>query len=1073
MTSMCQQIATAFQEEVTIPINFASLKHTFEQMLRKATFCNPLLVFINCLNHLSDEDNGRADLGWLPTVLPPFVYMVVSTSIEKGGCFGALKMKELPEEAFIEVGPLSKEDASAILKGWLDEAGRKLSLAQFNHVNHVALDSSKEQPNVLRLKLLFDVAVRWTSYDPLPQFSNTTPGLITEFFTYIERLHGKPLITALCGLLGASMHGLPENDIIDIISTDDTLLETILDHNNPPVKRLPRVMFLRLKWDLKNYLVERFDYGKTVLYWYHRQFWLSAARRYLTGETSEGIDKKTGYSKFIAEYYSDVAQGKYPNKLLTPQPLYWVNSQGETIFNLTKLTELPNSIAQCPPDTVEILNSRCLCNLGFIAAKCAAGLSKELISDFNKAISRIKNKRLRTYNIFLMKNIHILEKDPSLALQQMMNMPDNLKELHHDIQGKKPRDITPWISSDKMCYRVHLVNKPIGIHPCNITIQASDSLPGRTFSDVRTIEVGHRSYFVVCSTIWGWADKLDIYDRYTGKLALRVDGHKVRKTGGTIREVRLYKDKDSVFHIICRNYDDVLLKIVTVSVGETLMGFLGGVIDGDWISKEKGEFDQAHFEMTHDMSRIVTYVMKREEVTEDGEGDNDGYRTILAVWDVKKCVEKKSEEVCRTPLVFKIGSEKFTLSKKPGYGICSIAFSPDDKYIVLSLTRPVETGNPISIVDSKTLAPLWLWYGYGRFQCSYIHTYPCRLAPRTWYLVMTGSSYRGNKYGIAVHTTKSGHLVSKNLWKGMGDEVNAVSTFPKGEENQFVFRMNDTIRLLDIPTVNVSDYKTWKAPSPEGENTEYENTLEGGLEFTDFDTTIVSLSMGENSDCCTLSKSGEVKLCDLSLCAEYKAPDKLPSAIIASCLSPDKSLVYTNSPHGVCAWDSRTGKAGGQFKIRGSMSVLKPGTNTTAVTSIYKGTSVIVASDGQVFSLCEDNFLVYLTADKVKQSTGEKWNETEDLNYQGFYEFQVANDKTERTEACVHAVPNYQMSLSPDGRWLTISMRYSKKLHLCLMNVKTKETFHKLVHDHPQITDGLFESLYNGTFSNNGRYLAA
>ena len=320
MTSMCEQIATAFQEDVIIPTNFASLKHTFEQMLRKATFCNPLLVFINCLNHLSDEDNGRADLGWLPTVLPPFVYMVVSTSIETGGCFGALKMKELPETSFIEVGPLSKDDASSILKGWLDEAGRKLTLAQFNHVNHVALDSSKEQPSVLRLKLLFDVAVRWTSYDPLPQFSNTIPGLITEFFTHIERLHAKPLITALCGLLGASMHGLPENDIIDIISTDDTLMKTILGHNNPPIRCLPRTMFLRLKWDLKNYLVERFDYGKTVLYWSHKQFWLSAARRYLTGETSAGMDKKTGYSKFIAEYYSDVAQGSTQTNFLHLSP---------------------------------------------------------------------------------------------------------------------------------------------------------------------------------------------------------------------------------------------------------------------------------------------------------------------------------------------------------------------------------------------------------------------------------------------------------------------------------------------------------------------------------------------------------------------------------------------------------------------------------------------------------------------------------------------------------------------------------------------------------------------------------
>ena len=508
------------------------------------------------------------------------------------------------------------------------------------------------------------------------------------------------------------------------------------------------------------------------------------------------------------------------------------------------------------------------------------------------------------------------------------------------------------------------------------------------------IDVGHRSYFVVCSTIWGWADKLDVYDRYTGKLALRIDGHKVKKTGGTIREIRLYKNNDSSFHILCRNYDDVYLKFITVSVGETLMAFLGGFVDGDWISKERGEFDQVHYEMTNDMSRIVTYVMKREENTEEG-AENDGFRTILAVWDMKKCVEKKCEEICKIPLVFKIGSEKFTKSKKGGYGICAVAFSPDDRVILLSLTRPVETGNPISIVDSKTLTPLWIWLGYGRFQCTCMHTYKSKLSPNTFNLILTGASYRGNKYGIAVHITRQGQLVSKNLWKGYGTEITGLSAFPKGDESQMVFRINDKIRLVDIPQVSESDYKTWQAPE-EVDNTEYETTLEDGLEFDDFDATIVSMCTGENSDCCTLSKSGEVKLCDLSLCAEYKAPDKLPSAIIASCLSPDNTLLYTNSPYGVCAWNSKTGKLVGTYKIRGSLSVLKPGTNSTAKTSIYKGTSIVVSKEGQVYSLCDDNFLVYLTTDEVKQAKGDVWIETEDLKYEGFYEVETSGGVIEQ-----------------------------------------------------------------------------
>lgn len=80
------------------------------------------------------------------------------------------------------------------------------------------------------------------------------------------------------------------------------------------------------------------------------------------------------------------------------------------------------------------------------------------------------------------------------------------------------------------------------------------------------------------------------------------------------------------------------------------------------------------------------------------------------------------------------------------------------------------------------------------------------------------------------------------------------------------------------------------------------------------------MSADYNSDCCTLPKSGKVKICVLSLFAEYKAPDKLPSTIIASHLSPDNTLLYTNSPHGVCAWNSKTGKLVGTYKIRGSLS---------------------------------------------------------------------------------------------------------------------------------------------------------
>ncbi len=1063
--NMCEQLRRALRLDIEIPTNFGSLKHTFEHILRKADYSRPLLVYIDGLDQLSDEDNGRSDLSWLPTNLPPNVYFIVSTLPEVGGCLEALESKELPTNNYVEIASVTKEDASAILKAWLDSADRKLTLAQFNHVIMTATDDAKEPPNILRLRLLFDVAVKWASYDQLSQFPNTIQGVINEFFTSLEKAHGKPLLSTICGLLGASMHGIPEDDLIDMLSTSDAVLDSVLKNPKPPIQRLPPLNFLRVKWDLGRYMVHRGNYGRSVLQWFHEEFKAVAEARYLTGVTNEGVEKTAAFSKFIAEYYAEVSHKNFAKRGLTPQLLYWMRSDGEIRFNMTKLTELAHSISRCQAELAPALNDKCLCNLSFLAAKCASGLSKELAADFQRAMSHYKDSRLSAYNIFFAKNVHILEKDPHLAVQQMMNMPDNMALLHKDIKGLKPRDITPWIGTDQICHPANLFNKPTGIHPCNITIQADDSLPGRTFSDVKMIDVGHRSYFVVCSTMWGWADKMDIYDRITGKLALRIEGHKVVKTGSTIKEVQLHKSSNSSFDIICRNYDDVFLKFITVSVGETLMDFKGAVLDADFVSTdaERSKLDCAHFAITHDMKRIVTYVMKIDD-------DPNAFRTILAVWDVAQCLQKKHGDVITKPLVKKIGSENFLANKGPGYGISVVAFSPNDKYIVCALTRPVETGNPICIVESATLNPLWCWLGYGRFQCSAMCTYPISETTKTWGVILAGASYRGNKYGIAIHTNPSGELVSKNLWKGMGVEVKSVSVFPSQEPTTLVFRLDNKLLLIDMPKVSVSDCKSWQAPGID-ENTEYDAELGEGAEFNDFDTTLLSMCTGEDSDCGTISKTGEVKLLDLSLCAEYKAPDKLPSAISSSTLSPDKSVLYTASPHGLCTWDPKTGKLLSQYKLSGSFKLDRADGQKMA--GMYKGMTIVVSPKrgDQIYTTVDDYFVAFFKSQDIKDSNNS-WHDSEETDYMGFYDLETAAGGKEKVEASKFSMPGSQICLSADGNFLVVAIRYSKKLNVCIINMKTRKVMHRNVHDHPQIPDSLFESIYHGTFSTEGQYLA-
>ena len=52
----------------------------------------------------------------------------------------------------------------------------------------------------------------------------------------------------------------------------------------PPVRRIPPLLWLRLKHDLSSYLADRGADEAMVVTWYHRQFKEAANERYLSSE---------------------------------------------------------------------------------------------------------------------------------------------------------------------------------------------------------------------------------------------------------------------------------------------------------------------------------------------------------------------------------------------------------------------------------------------------------------------------------------------------------------------------------------------------------------------------------------------------------------------------------------------------------------------------------------------------------------------------------------------------------------------------------------------------------------------
>lgn len=68
----------------------------------------------------------------------------------------------------------------------------------------------------------------------------------------------------------AAKSGLSESELEDLISLDDKVLDDVYQYHLPPVRRIPPLLWTRIRNDLPNYLSEREADGVSVMNWYHR-----------------------------------------------------------------------------------------------------------------------------------------------------------------------------------------------------------------------------------------------------------------------------------------------------------------------------------------------------------------------------------------------------------------------------------------------------------------------------------------------------------------------------------------------------------------------------------------------------------------------------------------------------------------------------------------------------------------------------------------------------------------------------------------------------------------------------------
>jgi hypothetical protein len=352
LRSLCLQFARRYGQPEDAPATFNELAVAFSDRIKLATAERPLILYLDGLDQLGPQDPAAAT-NWLPADLPQNCKVIVST-IEVPAALGKARLHKV--EAF----PV--EDAGEALRGWLDKAHRTVQSQQRAKL----LSSFCRSPLPLYLKLAFEEARRWRSFDPLDQcvLGEGLAGIVDRLFSRLseESSHGKVLVSHALGYLTAARYGLTEDELLAVLAADEEMWNDFSSRakHEPPERRLPVIVWSRLYLDLEPYLTERAAPGGAVISFYH-------------GQLAERVAVSSSHHSELAKYFA-------------AQPL-WL---GTSRPNERKVTEFVRQQVKggLPEDCVATLT-----DLKFIEAKCAAELVFDLQEDYRLVIAAVPEVR--------------------------------------------------------------------------------------------------------------------------------------------------------------------------------------------------------------------------------------------------------------------------------------------------------------------------------------------------------------------------------------------------------------------------------------------------------------------------------------------------------------------------------------------------------------------------------------------------------------------------------------------------------------------------------------------------------
>jgi hypothetical protein len=277
LQSICAQVAVRFDTTLKAlagegredSVNdIYGMTEIFKKCLELSSADKPVIIFLDALDQLSGSDISR-NLSWLPHELTENARIVVSALPDIKSYLHDHNKEYLPV--------LPAPEAIQILDKWLMSISRKLTDEQKKEV----LEKFSQTCLPIWLKIAFEDARQWTSYNRDFVLAGDVKGIINNLMDNLEREHTRDLVEHIvCYMLSGKYQGLAENEILEILVFDKEFWEgKFLSHlrsdNRDELKdatKIPVVVWSRLYLDLEPFLTERDADGVPIITFFHRQF---------------------------------------------------------------------------------------------------------------------------------------------------------------------------------------------------------------------------------------------------------------------------------------------------------------------------------------------------------------------------------------------------------------------------------------------------------------------------------------------------------------------------------------------------------------------------------------------------------------------------------------------------------------------------------------------------------------------------------------------------------------------------------------------------------------------------------